>query len=332
MGDVAMMIPVLRVFSKTYPEIQLTIVSRVFFKPFFEDFKNLSFIEADPENKHKGIKGLLKLFKKINSLNIDAVADLHNVIRSKILTKLLKFNGKKVSTLQKGRKEKKSLTRTSHKTFEQLKTTHQRYADVFESFGCPIDLGSFEPFSKKKIDHENINNLFTNAKKVIGIAPFAAYKSKMYPLELTEKVIEHFSHKKEFQIILFGGGQIEINKLTQIIKKYPNVINAAGKFKLREELALISNLDLMVSMDSGNGHLAAIYGVPVVTLWGVTHPYLGFAPFGQPHLNSLTANRQKFPLIPTSVYGNKYPKNYEDAMNSIPPLDVINKISAILID
>ena len=95
MGDVAMMIPVLRVFSKTYPEIQLTIVSRVFFKPFFEDFKNLSFIEADPENKHKGIKGLLKLFKKINSLNIDAVADLHNVIRSKILTKLLKFNGKK---------------------------------------------------------------------------------------------------------------------------------------------------------------------------------------------------------------------------------------------
>ena len=55
----------------------------------------------------------------------------------------------------------------------------------------------------------------------------------------------------------------------------------AGKYKFKEELALISNLDLMVSMDSSNGHLAAIYGVPIVTLWGVTHPFLGFAPFGQ---------------------------------------------------
>ena len=58
-------------------------------------------------------------------------------------------------------------------------------------------------------------------------------------------------------------------------------------------------------MDSGNGHLAAMYGIPVITVWGVTHPYAGFAPFLQPEENSITADREQFPLIPTSVYGNK---------------------------
>ena len=118
--------------------------------------------------------------------------------------------------------------------------------------------------------------------------------------------------------------------LNMLTKKYPDVINIAGKYKFKEELALISNLDLMVSMDSSNGHLAAIYGVPVVTLWGVTHPFLGFAPFGQQYKNSLMVDIEKFPLIPTSVYGNKYPENYEDAMKTIAPIDVVNKVLTLM--
>jgi ADP-heptose:LPS heptosyltransferase len=49
----------------------------------------------------------------------------------------------------------------------------------------------------------------------------------------------------------------------------------AGKMKLQQELALISNLDVMVSMDSGNAHIAAMLGVKYHTL-GATHPYAGF--------------------------------------------------------
>ena len=326
MGDVAMIVPVLKVFTKTYPEIHLTVMSRTFFKPLFEDLKNITFLDADLEDKHKGILGLLKLYKKIKSLNIDAVADLHNVIRSNILSKLLKLYGKKVSTLDKGRKEKKFLTRKNNKILRQLKSTHQRYADVFESFGCPINLSYFESFSKRDID----NIIFSKTKKIVGIAPFAAYKSKMYPLELMEEVIIHLKNNKELQIVLVGGGQNEIEKLNLLTKKYPDVINIAGKYKFKEELALISNLDLMVSMDSSNGHLAAIYGVPVVTLWGVTHPFIGFAPFGQQYDSSLIADIEKFPLIPTSVYGNKYPENYEDAMKTIAPLEIVNKVLTLI--
>lgn len=330
MGDVAMIVPVLSVFSETYPEVQLTVLSRAFFKPFFQDFTNVVFLEADVNDKHKGFTGLLKLSKEANSLEVDAVADLHNIIRSKIITLYLKLLGKKSATLNKGRKEKKSLTRVKNKTLKQLKTTHQRYADVFETLGFPIDLTNFKPSPKKEYN-KNILKLVGKKNKItIGIAPFAAYKSKMYPLELIKKVIADLNKEDKYQIVLFGGGTKERNQLDTFENEFTSVINTAGKLNFTEELTLISNLDVMISMDSGNGHLGAMYGIPIISLWGVTHPFAGFAPFGQPNDNSLLADNNKYTLIPTSIYGNNYPEEYENAMETIKPEEIVKKVELVL--
>ncbi len=326
MGDVAMIVPVLRVFSETYPEVKLTVVSRAFFKPFFEDLPNVNFLEAEVEGKHKGFFGLLKLSKEAKSIEIEAVADLHNVIRSKIISKCLWFSGKKVATLNKGRAEKKALTSGNQNNFKQLKTTHQRYADVFEKLGLPLDLSNFKPLPRKDFNQKLQNLVGTEPKKIIGIAPFAAYKSKMYPLDLMREVISELDKTQEYHIILFGGGKEEIKQLNILENDFSSVKNAAGKLNFKEELALISNLDGMLSMDSGNGHLAAMYGIPVITLWGVTHPFAGFAPFGNSIKNSLVSDRNKYPLIPTSIYGNKFPEGYEDSMKTISPQDIIDKL------
>lgn len=330
MGDVAMIIPVLRVFSETYPDVQLTILSRAFFKPFFQDFSNIVFLDADVNKSHKGFLGLLKLSKEANALGIHAVADLHNVIRSKIITRYLKVSGKKTATLDKGRKEKKSLTREKNKNFKQLKTTHQRYADVFKALGFPLDLTTFNPLPQKEFNSNIINLIGEKKNKIIGIAPFAAFKSKMYPLELMKKVIAILDKESQHQIVLFGGGEKEIIHLNSFEKEFSTVINTAGKLNFTEELALISNLDIMISMDSGNGHLAAMYGIPVISLWGVTHPFAGFSPFGQPKENSLLADINKYPLLPTSIYGNTYPQEYENVMESITPEEVVNTVNAVL--
>ena len=144
MGDVAMSIPVLRALTQHYPDLKITVLTRDFFKPFFRDLENVEVYVADLKGKHKGILGLYKLSKELKAHNtstsrsaaFDAVADLHNVLRSKLLKFF--FFGKKVVQLDKGRSEKKALT--TGKRFQQLKTTHQRYADVFEALGYPIDL------------------------------------------------------------------------------------------------------------------------------------------------------------------------------------------------
>jgi ADP-heptose:LPS heptosyltransferase len=150
----------------------------------------------------------------------------------------------------------------------------------------------------------------------------------MYPLDLMEQVIETLS--KTHKILLFGGGKKEVDILDGFQNKYENVINLAGTLSLNEELDVISNLDVMLSMDSGNAHMAAMLGVKVITVWGVTHPYAGFTPFNQPEDYCLLADRNQYPKIPTSVYGNKFPEGYENAAGSIPVERVVDKIKSVI--
>lgn len=323
MGDVAMIVPVLRALTEQHPELKITVLTRAFFEPFFKDLTNVEVYSADLKGKHKGVLGLYKLSKELKALRFDAVADLHNVLRSNILKFF--FLGKQVEQIDKGRTEKKALI--AGKSFQQLKTTHQRYVDVFENLGFAIDLSN-PTFADVKPLTKNLHSFISSKEqKTVGIAPFAAHKSKMYPLEQMEEVIAELS--KTHNLVLFGGGKKEIEILNQLEGKYENVHSVAGKLKLEEELALISNLDVMLSMDSGNAHLAAMLGKKVVTIWGVTHPFAGFAPFNQPLEYALVADRNKFPLIPTSVYGNKFPEGYESVAGSISSNKIIEKIRSL---
>lgn len=324
MGDVAMTVPVLRAFANQHPDIKITVLTRPFFAPIFKNISNVEVYPVDLKKKHKGVLGIFRLSKELKKLKIDVVADLHNVLRSKILKIFLA--GTKTIQIDKGREEKKALV--TGKTFKQLKTTHQRYADVFDKLGFSVDLSN-PKFPRNELLSENVLNITGDkTNNWIGIAPFAAHKGKMYPLDEMEQVIEKLSQNNK--IILFGGGVHEIKALNGLESKFENVITVAGKLTFDEELNLISNLDLMLSMDSGNAHIAALFGIKVVTIWGVTHPYSGFAPFNQPMDYCLLSDRTIFPLIPTSIYGNKYPESYKEASRSIPPELVIKKIESIL--
>ncbi|KAA3623972.1 MAG: glycosyltransferase family 9 protein [Flavobacterium sp.] len=325
LGDVAMTVPVLRVVRKTYPEIKLTVVSRNRFSALFEDIEGVEFMEADVYGRHKGF-GLFKLASEANNLGIDAVADLHNVIRSKVVRLLLRMQGIRTRSIDKGRTEKKNLTVGLNRDRALLKSTHERYADVFRGLGLNIDLADHR-FPPKKDISPRIQHFFgREPKKAIGIAPFAAYASKMYPINLMKEVIAELNRTNQFKIFLLGAGAAEVSVLKEIENDYSNVTNVADQLTFEEELSLISNLDLMVSMDSSNGHLAAMFGVPVITLWGVTHPCLGFSPFGQPEENQILSDLEKYPLIPTSVYGNSFPLGYENVMDSIRPSRIVEKI------
>ena len=326
MGDVAMTVPVLRAFVKQYPEVKLTVISRPFFKPFFDGIPNLDFFAFDEKERHKGFLGLVRLFKDVSKLKVDAFADLHNVLRSKVVGLLFALSGKKRATVDKGREGKKELTRAENKIFAPLPTMFERHVKVFEELGFSLDLSNPQ-FPEKAILSEDILEIIGNEnQKLIGIAPFAQYDSKVYPLDLMKEVVAKLAKNSSYKILLFGGGKKEIEILDSIAQPFENVINMAGKIKFQQELQLISNLDVMLSMDSGNAHIAAMLGVKVITLWGATHPYAGFLPFNQSFENALTSDRNQYPQLPTSVYGNKTVEGYQDAMRSISPNEIVQKI------
>jgi len=327
MGDVAMTVPVLQVFRATYPDVKITVLTRKFFEPIFSGIENLTVYHADVSGRHKGVFGLTRLFNELRKLNIDVVADLHNVLRSNVLKTMFSVKGIRVEQIDKGRAEKKALTRAQNKVFRPLKSTHQRYADVFNALGYPIDLNQHQLPEKIQLTSNIISLAQNSTKKWLGIAPFAQYEGKTYPLELMVQVIELLDKENTFEIFLFGGGKREIDILNNIGSKYNNTINVAGKLPFEDQLKLIGNLDAMLSMDSGNAHLAAMYGVTTLTLWGVTHPYAGFMPFGQAVEHAILPELSKYTQIPTSIYGNKVPLGYEKVMHTIKPEAVVKAIN-----
>ena len=330
MGDVAMMIPSLRCLTIAYPDIKITVVTNEFYKPFFSEFKNINFFATDFKNSHKGIKGLLNLFKELKNLKPTHVADLHSVLRTHFLAVLFKLRFIKIKKIDKLRPDKKRLFRKSNKVLKPLIPTQYRYSEVFCRLGFNIDLTSHQ-FPLPKIINDKAQSFLSvieNGKKKIGIAPFASFTGKIYPLDLMQKVVAFLQN--ENYVLLFGNGKYETDILKVWVKAYPNALGCYVLDSLESELEIISNLDVMLSMDSANGHLAANYNVPVISLWGLTHPFAGYAPFLSKSENELVSNRETYPMLPTSPYGNKTPKGYENIMRSIDVNDVILAINKVL--
>lgn len=317
MGDVAMVSAVLRELLENNKNYKISVLTNFQFFPFFRAFNDVDLISFDKKKQHKGLFGMFRLFKEIKKLDLDYVVDLHEVLRTNFLKAVLKVPFYQIN---KGRNEKERLV--SGKIFAPLKSTHQRYRDVFEKIGISI-----KPLSKTQIHRVDISDLKLipkNNKLLIGIAPFAAHKGKEYPIVQMEEVIKEIN--KDFNVILFGGGKKEEFILDDLAGKHSNVINIANKFSLDQEMDVISNLSIMLSMDSANGHIAALMGIKVLTIWGVTHPFAGFSPYGQTDKNNILVNRLQFPKIPTSIYGEKFPNGYEKAISSISPKEIISKL------
>lgn len=328
MGDVAMTVPVLKQLLIQNPQLRITVVSASFLQPLFEGLESCSFHPAFLKAAHKGLAGMFKLYKEIKTLGpFDAIADLHNVLRSKMLKTFFSFSGVRVSTLDKGRDEKKSLTRKKDKLFRQLTPMHERYAEVFRQLGLQLVLKNDQPVYHNQPVPVPLAPVFSSGKKIIGIAPFAQYKEKMYPLEKMKQVVQQLAVYNNI-ILLFGGPGKEAAILQQWQVEIFAVFNVAGRYSFREELQVISNLDLMISMDSANMHLASLYNVPVVSIWGATHRFAGFNGWGQ-HVDNIA--EIDLYCRPCSVFGNKPCYRGDHAcMNQLKEDVIIDKVNRIL--
>ncbi len=325
MGDVAMTSPVLQSLRQESPKLEIYVLTRPFFRPFYRDVEGVRFVDIDLKGRHKGVAGIVRLWRDIKKdIKPDAVADLHDVLRSKLLRTLFKMGGVKVAVLNKGRVEKKNLIKSGWRKCNPLKSTHVRYAEVFRQLGFKMEQTGI-------ISHKTraIPSIFGTKDGIwLGIAPFAQHFGKMYPMKSMTKVIENLSKYNNLKIFIFGGGPAEKSVAEKLENEYPNVVSAIGKVSLNEECDLTANLDLLVSMDSSAMHMASLEGVRVMSIWGATHPSAGFLGFGQSLDDAV-----QLPLEcrPCSIYG-KAPCRRNDyaCMNDITPELVTEKIKSIL--
>ena len=311
LGDVAILVPVLKSYAQTNPDIHFTIAAPPLLQPLFDGIPNADFLGV------KKRQSVHAIYLQLKSVGADSIADLHHVNRVNRALWLLRFDALihlkplRVKRIHKGRLSRWMFLR-------HLKTTprrpqSERYADVFRSLG----LNESKPIN---IQHPTSDN------HRIGIAPFAQHKGKIWPFENTCRLSLMLADKG-YSVYLFGSNE-EAPQLEELATRHPNISSLAGKQSFAEELEIIRNLSLMVSMDSANMHFASAVGTPVVSIWGATHPDFGFYGWGQKRANALCANLK---CQPCSAYGNK-PCRYGDyrCLTAIPPEAVMDKIEKAL--
>lgn len=326
MGDVAMTIPVVSLLAQQHPELRITVLTRKRFTQMFEWTPANVNVKGIDLDSYKGVGGLTRLFRELHKQDFDAVADLHDVLRTKFLRTCFRMAGVRVAVINKGRKDKKQLLANPYQT-APLKPMYERYADTFRSLGLSLNIESYHC----NLSQESLMPVHTafgrkrEGERWIGVAPFAAHDMKVYPLDKMHEAVQMMA-EKGWRVFLFGAGAKE----SGILSEWENegITSVCGKLGgLRDELLLISQLDCMVSMDSANMHLAAMLGTPVLGIWGATHPKAGFNGWGLTDADVLQID--DLPCRPCSVYGNK-PCQFGDhrCMTRIEPKDIVDRISA----
>lgn len=330
-GDVAMTVPVIYSAAKANPQDSFTVLTQAFLIPVFMNRPaNVDVIGINTKAAEKTLGGLLRFASALVKYDYDIVLDLHNVIRTMIVRSFFRIKGKKIFVVDKARKERKHLTARDHKVFKPLRPVIERYADVFRAAGLNYTETFTSLYESRAADLSAMEAVAgTKTGKWIGIAPFAKHRGKIYPVDEMEQVVARLSEHEDYTIFLVGGRGYEEAVLEQWAFQYPRVKSIVGRYTLDNELALISQLDVLLCMDSANMHFASLVGTKVLSIWGATHPYAGFYGY---HQNPDNAIQIDLPCRPCSVFGQKPCFRGDWAcMTQITPEMVVAKIKSVIL-
>ena len=335
LGDVAMAVPVVWALATQYPDIRITVLSRGFARPLFADLApNVNFMEADLKHEYHGVRGLNALYRRLVAKQFTKVADLHDVLRSEYLRMRFNVGRYRVEHIRKHRKQRRQLTNPKNRVRQPLPSSFNSYAEVFARLGYPIDISSFHSIFPKEGGNLNMLPAAVGPKKNfeqwIGIAPFAAHPGKVYPPALMEQVISQLIQKyPKARIFLFGRGKDENMYFKRWTELYPQCLFVGQHCEtMYQELILMSHLDVMLSMDSANMHLASLTGTPVVSVWGATHPMAGFLGYNQKEENIIQSDLD---CRPCSIFGNKKCRRGDYAcLQNIPLERIVDRITTLI--
>jgi len=340
LGDVLMSVDLITLISRLYKEVEFDVLTNTDYHSLFQDNARVKCLPWSRQ-KQGGFLKTLSLAYQLKKKHYDVVIDLHDVLRSHIICTVLRNKNTRVFSIQKGRFEKTKLIK-NHQLERPLIHTVERYLQVFNRAGFKVEKSTLDDFivSKTCDVKKNIQEkkwafdkmglslpCGNDIKFFIGIAPFAQHPQKIYPLQAMQEIIAYYT-KQQVCVILFGKGQHELQIMQAWCQQFKYCVRVPDSFTLKQELELMRYLNVMLCMDSANMHLATLARIPVVPIFGPTHPFLGFYGYLQPLKNCVQV---ELSCRPCSSFGQKACVRGDLAcMHLIKPDDVIDVINRLL--
>jgi len=336
-GDILILMPLIFSLGKQYPDDEFIVLTNPKFAGLFKQMpSNVSLYPMTYRKKKIPLRGLIHLFNRYLLLlkfsfsnRYDKVALLQNGTFEDQLQRLLSIRKSQIVKIDLKdflSKEKfKDIFRLDAPSLFDLfvRTLSQLgYTGLKNEFNL-----SFYTQNDRRNNLLKKYNIKTN-KQLIGIAPFSRLKAKMYPLNNMEKVIQYYHQRDDTELLLLGGGPDEKFQADRWKEKYPGIVSLIGTLSFDEEITLISACNVVVSMDSANMHLASFIGVPVISIWGPSHPKLGYYPVNQDINNAV---QKELICRPCSFWGeNSCINTTQYECMDIAPEIIIEKINTAL--
>ena len=244
LGDSVMATPAIENLVKNYCDVELTMIG--------------SLISIEVLKNHPNViksyvldKKIINLYKTLRSLD---EFDLFLSFRNSFRAKFIKF----------------CISSKNKYQFDKKKYNECHQVEKYNNF--INDSLKINSIASKLILH-NVILSKSRKNKLLGINPGASYGSakRWHPKKFADVASDLSS---QYDIIIFGGpGEKDIAKDIEKIlieKDIANYQNLADKITIKELISQIANLDLFITGDSGPMHLAAVFEIPTVTIFGPT--------------------------------------------------------------
>ena len=248
-------------------------------------------------------KSVNEVSSDLKNEKYDLVVDLHSNLRSAKLRNI----GKKYVKYNKDTFKKFLFVKFS---IDRLKSKHtvERYFDTVEKIGVKNDNEGLDFFLSKKDEID----LTEFPKSYITFAIGGTHFTKKLP---TEKIISICKKRNETAVLIGGPEDFETGKIIE--NNCDNVINTCGKYNINESAFIINNSDLLITHDTGMMHIAAALGKEIFSIFGGTHPNLGFTPY-MPNSENRIIQIENLDCRPCHRYGkSKCPKGHFKCMQEI---------------
>ncbi len=303
LGDIVLALPALSALRRNFPDSKISWLIRSEFIPLLKNHPHLTDI-IPFDRKYLGkawfnpcaFARLVSLISRLRRSKFDAIFDFQGLFRTASLSYL---SGCRRRFGMSNARELAHIFYT-HKVAQDQDSTHlvDYYLKIIQAAGVSDTSVQFilpeDPFAT-----DSVGRLLTNHKIVPNsFAVFvtgSAHPDKCWPIERFAALAEKISSVLRLPIIATGtASEAEAIENLKRIANIP-IVNLAGRTSLGELVTLLKAARLVVSNDTGPGHIAATLGKPLVLIFGHSNP-ARVAPYRrnncivavEPHLRGLT--------------------------------------------
>lgn len=317
----------MRILRKRFPQAKIDMVVSTEFEELISANPNITQIILFDRNT--GLKGLLRLCKKIRGEQYDLIIDIHKKLRSFLIC--LTSGAKQSVSYNKHSVRRFLLVRFKINRYKEKPFISNLYLKSIEKFGVEDDGGGLEFYitpSKEAVILELLRiEGITKQDILIGIAPGAHWHTKRWHKERFIELANLLIQRKNVKIVIFGGkDEVKLSEEIKISLLNKPII-ATGQLSLMETAALLKNCKVLITNDTGVLHISAAVKTPVIAIFGPTVGEFGYYPYR-------VTNRvisKDLPCKPCTTKGtSKCPINTFDCMNLVSTNEVLEAIEGIM--